>query len=144
MLDRRSVLGSGLTLAAVVATAPGGASAAVPGSMTMTLDSCVDSCLASHRACLETARYCTEQGAAHVAAAHIALLLDCAELCQTTANSLLRKSPQHALLCDVCARMCEACAKDCAGFTGDVRMQACARTCRECAASCRDMASMSQ
>lgn len=144
MLDRRSVIGSGLTLAALggVAAAPNTATASTKQSGAMTLDECVDSCLASHRMCLETARYCTEQGGTHIAAAHIALLLDCAELCQTTANSMLRRSPQHALLCDACARMCDACARDCAKFAGDARMQACAQTCRDCAASCRDMAAM--
>lgn len=147
MLDRRAVIGSGLTFAAltgaVVAAGPAIAAPRKRGDGMMTLDECVDSCIASHRMCLETARYCTEQGApAHIEATHIALLLDCAELCQTTANSMLRRSPQHALLCDACARMCEACARDCAKISGDARMQACAQTCRDCAASCKEMASM--
>lgn len=144
MLDRRAVIGTGLSLAVGGIVAPNAAMAAPKrsGAM-MTLDECVDSCIASHRICLETARYCTEQGtAAHIEATHIALLLDCAELCQTTANSMLRRSPQHALLCDACSRMCEACAHDCAKIAGDARMQACAQTCRDCAASCKEMASM--
>jgi hypothetical protein len=144
MLDRRAVIGSGLSLAVggIVASNAAMAAPKRSGAM-MTLDECVDSCVASHRMCLETARYCTEQGSsAHVEASHIALLLDCAELCQTTANSMLRRSPQHALLCDACARMCEACARDCAKIAGDARMQTCAQTCRDCAASCKEMASM--
>lgn len=145
MLDRRAVIGSGLSLAVGGIVASSNAATAAPkrGGAMMTLDECVDSCVASHRICLETARYCTEQGTpAHIEATHIALLLDCAELCQTTANSMLRRSPQHALLCDACARMCEACARDCAKIAGDARMQACAQTCRDCAASCKEMASM--
>ena len=147
MLDRRTAIGSGLTLAAfarvTAAANPATASSAKQRGAKMTLGECVDSCLASHRMCLETARYCIEQGsAAHIEATHIALLLDCAELCQTTANSMLRKSPQHALLCDACAKMCDACARDCMKISSDVRMQACAHNCQDCAASCRDMASM--
>lgn len=147
MLDRRAVIGSGLTLAAfsgvAAAANPAASSSSKRKGAMMTLDECIDSCVASHRMCLETARYCTEQGsAAHIEATHIALLLDCAELCQTTANSMLRRSPQHALLCDACARMCDACAHDCAKIAGDARMQACAQTCRNCAASCEDMAAM--
>jgi len=144
MLDRRAVIGSGLSLAVggIVASNAAMAAPKRSGAM-MTLDECVDSCVASHRMCLETARYCTEQGSsAHIDASHIALLLDCAELCQTTANSMLRRSPQHALLCDACARVCEACARDCAKIAGDARMQTCAQTCRDCAASCKEMASM--
>ena len=147
MLDRRTVIGSGLTAAAFTgiaaeANAAAASSTKQKGAM-MTLGECIDSCVASHRMCLETARYCTEQGsAAHIEASHIALLLDCAELCQTTANSMLRQSPQHILLCEACAKMCDACARDCMKISNDVRMQDCARTCRDCAASCKNMASM--
>jgi len=152
MLDRRQLMGSGVIVAAV-----GGVSGAVfaqgpgmPGmpampGMTqgkMTREGCIDICLKSHRMCLETARYCTEKGGAHVAPAHLALLLDCAEICQTTANSLLRRSPQHGVICGACAQLCEACAKDCDTFAGDEQMARCAMTCRECARDCRDMVNM--
>jgi hypothetical protein len=75
----------------------------------------------------------------HVAPAHLALLLDCAEMCQTTANSLLRRSPQHAALCIACAQICDACAQSCEAIGNDEQMQRCAKTCRDCAQSCRDM-----
>ncbi|WP_245291122.1 four-helix bundle copper-binding protein [Methylobacterium aquaticum] len=123
---------------AAIAEAPG----EMPGmsGKAMTLQECVESCLKSHAMCLDTGRYCMEQQGSHVSAAHLALLLDCAEMCQTTANSLLRHSPQHAAVCEVCARLCEACATDCDKFTSDAQMQRCAQTCRNCASSCRDMA----
>src|SRR3546814_20912787 len=116
MLDRRAVIGSGLTFAALTgAVAAAGPAIAAPrkrGDGMMTLDECVDSCIASHRMCLETALYCTAQGApAHIEATHIALLLDCAELCQTTANSMLRRPPQTALLCDPRGWKFTACAR---------------------------------
>lgn len=143
-LDRRSLLGSGLMLAAV-GTAGEARAAQASSTMpagSMSLEQCIKSCTDSHVMCLTTARYCSQHGATHVAEGHLALLLDCAELCQTTANSLLRHSPQHPIVCDACARMCEACARDCAAFANDSQMQRCAATCRECAASCRDMARM--
>ena len=151
MWDRRQLLGSFVVVAgidtiaeAVWAQGQGGAMPGMPGMAqgTMTRQGCIDICLKSHRMCLETARYCTEKGGAHVAPAHLALLLDCAEMCQTTANSLLRSSPQHGVICGACAQLCEACAKDCDAFAGDEQMARCAATCRDCARDCRDMVNM--
>jgi len=147
MGNRREVISSILGFAAVGLTAhvaEAQHSGAMPGmgGMAMTMQQCVDSCLKSHAVCLETARYCTEQAGQHVAPAHLALLLDCAEMCQTTANSMLRLSPLHAVLCGACAQLCEACAQDCLAFHADAQMERCAGTCRDCAQSCREMAKM--
>lgn len=147
MRDRRSFLGSGVALMAAGASAR----AAPPqqprpmksmGQGMMTLEECAKACLESHSMCLTTARYCMEKGGHHISAPHLALLLDCAEMCQMTANSLLRHSPQHAVVCDACARLCDACARDCEAMPADKRMQQCAATCRKCAQSCRHMAKM--
>jgi hypothetical protein len=46
----------------------------------LTLQECIESCVRSHSICIITARYCTEKGGAHVATAHLAVLLDCAEV----------------------------------------------------------------
>jgi hypothetical protein len=105
----------------------------------MTAEECIDSCLKSHASCLTTSQHCLQLGGAHARASHLALLLDCAELCQTTANSLLRRSPQHGVICDACATVCEACARDCDTFRNDPVMAECARICRECAGHCRMM-----
>ena len=118
--------------------------AGMPGMGTgpMTVQSCIDSCWRSHVMCLETARYCLEQGGLHATPAHQGLLADCAEICQTTANALIRRSSQHAAFCKACADVCDACARQCEGFAEDQRMALCARTCRECANHCREMANM--
>jgi len=108
----------------------------------MSLDACVDKCVASHRKCLETATHAIGQDRSPAAAGRIAILLDCAELCQATANSMLRKSSQHALLCEACARLCDICADACVTPGSDAVLRACAATCRDCARSCRDMAAM--
>lgn len=147
MDDRRSFLVAGAALVAAGASARVAAApqdSRMPGMAmgAMTLEQCVKDCLESHSMCLDTARYCMEKGGHHVSAAHLSLLLDCAEMCQTTANSLLRRSPQHAVVCEACARLCEACARDCDALAADEQMKTCAATCRECAQSCRHMAEM--
>jgi hypothetical protein len=109
---------------------------------TMTVQTCIDSCWRSHAMCLETERYCLEKGGMHIMSTRMILLADCAEMCEKTANSLLRRSPQHAAVCTACAQLCDACAKECEVMKEDERMQLCARTCRDCANHCREMSKL--
>jgi len=104
------------------------------------MQECIDNCSDCHAACLETVVYCLEQGGEHAREAHIRLLLDCAEICQTSANFMLRKSPLHGMTCATCAEVCERCARDCERFPDDQQMAACASMCRKCADSCKEMA----
>lgn len=101
---------------------------------------CIQECTSCHDICLESVTHCLEMGGEHAKPAHIRLLLDCAEICQTSANFMLRTSDFHAQTCGVCAEVCERCAKDCERFTDDQMMQQCAQVCRSCAQSCREMA----
>lgn len=101
---------------------------------------CIQTCLDCHSTCLNTITYCLQQGGQHADSAHIALMLDCAEICQTSANFMLRNSALHMRTCGVCAEVCDMCAMDCQRFANDQQMQACAEMCRRCAASCRQMA----
>ena len=64
-------------------------------------------------ASLETAAYALGQGGALAAPDLIAMLTDCAELCQATANSMLRGSALHPVLCRACAEACDLCAAAC-------------------------------
>lgn len=116
--------------------------AAEPPMASHGMDACIAECEKSNRACLEAARYSLEKGGALAAPAHVRLLLDCAELCQLTANFMLRGSEVHAIACGACADVCERCADSCASFTGDAVLSACADACRTCAKSCREMAKM--
>ena len=104
------------------------------------MQECIDNCSNCHAACLETVVYRLQKGGDHAAESHVRLLLDCAEICQTSANFMLRNSPLHAITCAACAEICERCAVECEKFKGDMQMEACARMCRTCAASCREMA----
>jgi hypothetical protein len=75
----------------------------------------------------------------HVAVAHIQLLLDCIDICETSASFMLRGSPRHHLTCGACAEVCQSCATSCEAMRGDAAMQYCADVCRRCAGSCGAM-----
>jgi hypothetical protein len=81
-------------------------------------------------------------GGRHAESAHIRLMLDCAEICQTSANFMLRGSELHSRTCGVCAEVCERCARDCEQLGDDAHMRACAEACRRCADSCKHMAAL--
>jgi hypothetical protein len=93
-----------------------------------------------HKACLQTIPYCLQLGGMHAEANHIRLMMDCAEICQTATNFMLRGSDLHGQICGACAEVCERCAADCDRMGDDSRMAACAEMCRRCADSCRQMA----
>jgi hypothetical protein len=103
---------------------------------------CIQECLNCHSVCLATVAHCLEMGGAHASPQHIGLLLDCAEICQTSANFLLRGSALHARTCEICAEVCEQCAQNCERMGDDAQMRACAAQCHRCAESCRRMATM--
>jgi hypothetical protein len=93
-----------------------------------------------HDMCVQTVPHCFDKGGDHARTEHITLLLDCAEICQTAANFMLRNSEQHARVCAVRAEVCDRCAEDCERLAaGDQMMQQCAQTCRRCADACREM-----
>lgn len=103
---------------------------------------CIQECQNCHDVCLETIHHCLELGGDHAEPNHIRLLMDCVEICQTSANFMLRMSDLHTETCRACAAVCERCAQDCERFEEDEMMQQCARACRSCAQSCRKMAKM--
>jgi hypothetical protein len=107
------------------------------------MDECIASCQDCHEICLATAiGHCLPMGGRHAAAEHVRLMLDCAEICQTAGNFMMRSSTLHTQICELCATICEQCARDCDRFSDDEPMRRCAETCRRCAASCRQMSGM--
>lgn len=110
--------------------------------MSKEMEQSIQNCLDCYRVCLQTATYCLQMGGKHAAPEHIKLLLDCAEICQTSAGFMLRYSDLHGQTCAVCAEVCEQCAESCRQFEGDAQMKACAEACRRSAESCRQMAQM--
>lgn len=106
-------------------------------TQTPAMQDCIDACIRCHRTCLhEAMTHCLEAGGEHVEPDHFRLMLDCADICRTSADFMLRSSALHGLTCGVCAQVCERCADSCDAIDG---MQACAATCRTCAEHCRAM-----
>lgn len=101
---------------------------------------CAGECRRCHEVCLETISHCLHMGGKHADPHHIRLMMDCVQICQTSADFMLRGSDLHGHTCRACSVVCDRCAKDCAAMGDDPRMKACADECRKCADSCRKMA----
>lgn len=102
---------------------------------------CIANCGECHAICTETAQHCLGMGGDHASPGHIRTLLDCAQICATSADFMLRGSELHGRTCGVCAEACARCAEECEGMAnGDETMLRCAEICRRCADSCRQMA----
>ncbi|MBN9688279.1 MULTISPECIES: four-helix bundle copper-binding protein [unclassified Corallococcus] len=100
---------------------------------------CIDNCTACHRVCLETLADCLKQGGRLAEPGHLRLLMDCADICETSARFMLRGSELHSRTCFACAEVCAACATACEKLGDAGRMKACADACRRCEESCRRM-----
>ena len=104
------------------------------------LQECIEECSTCHHVCLLTSAYCLSQDDAHVSGEHLTLLADCTDVCQTTANLMLRGSELHGVTCAACAAICSACEQSCASFPDDRAMRECADACRRCADACEKLA----
>ena len=99
--------------------------------------SCIDACTKCYQICLSTAMNdCLDTGGKHVEANHFRLMINCAQICQTSANLQLSNSEFARQFCAFCVGVCEACAKSCSDLDG---MGGCEIACLDCAASCRSM-----
>ena len=87
--------------------------ATVPTIISDEMRRCIDNCLSCHAVCEATLSYCLAHDGAHADRNGVLLLLDCAEICRTSAGFLLRGSGLHAETCRACARVCGACADWC-------------------------------
>lgn len=102
---------------------------------------CSEECISCATVCTETMHHCLHVGGKHAEAEHLTTLLDCADICQTSANFLLRGSSLHVETCRACAAACRACETSCRAMEGE-EMKRCADACARCAESCERMASM--
>src|SRR5580658_2042881 len=103
---------------------------------------CIDECTRCHAICATTLQYSMEKGGKYAEANHLRRLQDCAEMCATCVDFMLRGSDLHPYTCGVCAEACDRCARSCeqiASATDDLALKECAETCRRCAESCREM-----
>lgn len=103
------------------------------------MEQCAQVCLECYQVCSQTLPHCLEKGGEHASPTHIRLLTDCAAICVTSADFLIRNSTYHAQTCEACVVICEACADDCQKMGTDRDMQKCAEVCTRCAESCSQM-----
>lgn len=104
------------------------------------IQDCIDQCRNCEQVCLQTIQYCISAGGSHVEQGHVNALLDCATLCRTSAETMIRHSALIPMVCGTCAAACTSCAESCESFGSDNAMQACAAECRTCSESCQSMA----
>lgn len=107
------------------------------------LQECIEECLNCHAVCTITLQHCIASGGDYTEVNLVGIILDCAEMCQTSANFMLRGSPYHVITCAACAELCRACEEACRGVPGDEQLAHCAEICATCAGACDRMAQMS-
>jgi hypothetical protein len=100
---------------------------------------CIQACTHSHRACTEAQMSCLANG--NCDAEMMRTMMDCAQMCQTSTDFMLRNSDLSGSVCGVCAEVCARCAALCENMAkGDDSMMECAQACRYSAMTCRQMA----
>ena len=156
-ISRRNFLSTGASLMATGASfmilprgyaASGGGSEAQPSVIQGghhtddEMQKCIQLCRDCHAMCTQTIAHCLKLGGRHAAPDHIRLLVDCAQMCATAADYMIRESPFHDRLCRLCSELCKQCGKDCEQVARDDQMvKQCIEMCRKCAGSCERMAS---
>ena len=68
------------------------------------------------------------------------LLLNCSEICATTARFMFRGSEFCPQLCLLCADVCKSLARSCDKVLDDAEIQVCVATCQRCAECCARVA----
>lgn len=110
--------------------------------MSKDMEQCIQECLNCYSVCTATVQHCLQMGGKHAEQQHINTMMDCAEICRTAADFMLRGSSHHAHVCGECADICRECEASCRALGDDQMMQQCADACRRCAESCQRMAGM--
>jgi hypothetical protein len=100
---------------------------------------CIQDCLDCYRTCNQTLIRCLSMGGKHAELDHLNLIMDCARICNTNSDFMLRNSMYYPQTCGLTADICDECGDVCDRFEDDF-MKECASVCRRCAESCREMA----
>ncbi len=100
---------------------------------------CIQDCLDCFKTCNQTLIRCLGMGGRHAEMEHLNLIMDCARICNTNADFMVRNSTYYPQSCGLTADICDECADTCDRFEDDF-MKECASVCRRCAESCREMA----
>lgn len=102
------------------------------------VQACIEACNRCHGSCLAMAfNEGRGDGGSPVVPPHFRLMADCAQICATAADFMLRGSAHQAAILLACADICDECAAHCERLDG---MDDCAAACRACAELCRAVA----
>lgn len=113
---------------------------ATESTISQAMRQCIEECTECHNTCTETVQHSLLVGGDYASPQLIKTLLDCAQICQTSADFLSRGSEYHTGTCAVCAEVCRACERECRRMESDEVMKKCADVCARCAESCEKMA----
>lgn len=102
----------------------------------------IENATACATSCLESINYCSRKRGKYAEPSRLGLLLDCARICEITADYMLRKSPFYGILCELSAEICEQTARSCSEFPADGMLKDCTQKCMACTVSCREIAKM--
>jgi len=102
------------------------------------MQTCIANCMRCHGFCLKSASHCLK---IERDLEPVATLLVCADVCRVCADTMIRGSALHAVLCDACAKICSKCADACESADNDPLLKECAAACLVCADCCAVMAS---
>ncbi len=97
---------------------------------------CIDACFDCYKECSSTLGHCLEMGGKHAEKEHVVLIEDCAAICLTAAEFMLRKSDFHLEICKLSSQVSKACSRHCAQFKNDLPMQMCAAACKRAEEAC--------
>ena len=90
--------------------------------------------------CLKTGAYVAERSIAGLGQDFLANLHTCADLCRLCADTIMRGSDLHPIVCGACAEVCACCAAACEEAGGDAQLDECRQACLDCFDVCSAMA----
>ena len=101
--------------------------------------SCIDACHACAVACNACMVACLKEDDVQMMRRCIALDVDCAAMCNLTADAMARDSEMSRHLCRICSEICLACANECGQHQHHEHCKRCAEECKKCAKACLEM-----
>jgi hypothetical protein len=104
------------------------------------LGACIRACVECHAMCLKTAGYCLARGKAPPQPGVVTVLQVCADICRVCADTMIRGSDLHGVICGACAEICANCAASCEELAGNAQVDECRQACLRCFDLCSAMA----
>jgi len=109
-----------------------------------TLARCIEECFACAQSCTSCADACLSEDTVEELRKCIRLILDCADICDTTGRLLTRQTeydaPTSKAQLESCREACRTCAEECERHAEmHEHCRVCAEECRRCEAACTEL-----